>query len=158
MGGGDSRTWRAGREVAAGPKDRRHVAPLGGETVLRGPCAPGVSGRAAVGRPPFLRLCSRGQLLWEPRPPPRPARPGSSGRASPGRRGLRCSAIPARVGHCRPRLAGAEARTLIFACFACPCLCFGPSPLLTNPRESAGSGHRKRLTLSRPKHCGRGFT
>lgn len=162
VGGCDSRAWRARREVAAGRRGRRHVAPLREATVMRGPCAPCVSGGAAaparLGRPPFLRLCSRRQLLWEPRPPPQPAGPGSSRRASPGRRGLRCSGVPARVGPCRPRLGGAEARTFIFACSACPCLCFGPSPILTNPCESAGSGHRKRLTLSGPKHCGRGFT
>lgn len=160
MGGGDSRAWRGGREVASGPRGRRHVPPLGGAAVMCGSCAPGVSGHAAAParhrRPPFPRRCCRRQLLWEPRPP-RPARPGSSRPASPVRRGLRCSAVPARVGPCRPRLGGAESRTL-FSCLACPCLCFGRSPILTNPCEVAGSGHRKRLTLLGPKHCGRGFT
>lgn len=109
--------------------------------------APGVSRHAAaparLRRPLFPRRCGRRQLLWEPRPL-RPARPGSSRRASSGRRGLRCSAVPARVGPCLPRLRGAESRTLFSpACLACPCLCFGPSPILTNPCEAAGSGHRK---------------
>lgn len=100
--------------------------------------------------------CCRSRAL--PRPPVHPPRSGAAAVAEPsglagGGRGCRADAVPARVRLSAP----SRASQSIFARPACPCHCFWPRPVVTNPSEAVGSGHTKRLILSGPKHCGRGF-
>lgn len=159
-----------GRGVAARTQSRRHVAPLGRAAVRRsvraGRLGPGWGPRplraACPRRAPQLPPAVIGAA---PSPAHPFARPGAepprarSRRASPGAAG---AAVRTRfpLGSVLPgRGTDAPSRTSqpLFARPARPCRCFWPRPVVTNPSEAVGSGYTKRLILSGPKHCGRGF-
>lgn len=170
VGGGASRTRRGGRGVAARTQSRRHVAPLGLAAVRRSVRA-GRLGPGCGPRPPRAACPRRASRLppavvgAAPFPAHPSARPGAvplrarSRRASPGAAG---AAVRTRFPLGSVRLdrgtdAPSRASQPLFARPARPCRCFWPLPVVTNPSEAIGSGHTKRLTLSGPKHCGRGF-